>query len=164
MWQRVGNTIIYGGRNVSMQFDFTNYQKWILKNVCLWGYLHYNASPASLPVRLVFAAKIHERFVLTLGAELINNGYTSLFHCPAVEDIFSLGSSEISLKCTLSVNDSERFLEEESIWLLNVSTSHIVKCLIGKPRIYYLIQRISRSVQTCYISTHTRLNPSRVLP
>ena len=38
--------------------------------------------------------------VLTLCAELINNGYTSLLHCPAVEVIFSLGSSEISLKYT----------------------------------------------------------------
>ena len=85
--------------------------------VCFWGYLYYSASPASLPVRLVFAAKIHQRFVLTLGAELINNGYTSLCHCPAVEDIFSLGSSEISLKCILSVNGSERFFRRRKYFV-----------------------------------------------
>jgi hypothetical protein len=49
--------------------------------------------------------------VLTLCAELINNGYTSLLHCPAVEVIFSLGSSEISLKYTF-----HRALFKKSDW------------------------------------------------
>ena len=47
---------------------------------------------------LLFDIQIFLKVVLTLCAELINNGYTSLAHRPAVEVMFSLGSSETSLK------------------------------------------------------------------